>query len=119
MDEHTLICLAIERVLSFVANRWIERQIQGLLRQAGGDVDKALALLASSGLGPSMGWFGASGPGELSLEARGSAARNSVISVWSPSTQRFTEPPDVTFTWREVFTYVQNGGRLPHQLSLF
>jgi hypothetical protein len=109
MDEAEIRAFVIERVLSNIQDRWVERQIEDLLRR-GGSVGKALALCGKGNppygsIGSRIGNWGSYCRGEVSIQAYGSAP-NVAIRVWGPECTDHRFPPDLVITWREVFEAV-------------
>lgn len=113
MSNSELWLYAVEKVLSHVQNRQVERRIQASIDAAGGNISRALVEGDFDGMGD-FGSYGLKRPG---IQCHGSVPRTP-ISVWRPG-RDIMEEPDLIVTWREVFEYVKNGKQKYFQMSLF
>jgi hypothetical protein len=95
--------------------------IEKLLKQANGDVDRALALSRcrdqyGRSAGDNLGNIGSCGPGRMGYRIRGSAPGNKV-EVWMPES-KITAVADFEIAWDEVFEYVLYDSDLDLQRQL-
>ena len=107
---------AVQRAISQYSDSYARRLVQRLLDGAGGDVRKAVKLMASDSDGGAsflLGNFGAH-TGEYRVECRGNAASNAIEAWVGPD--YWDRPPDLVIRWREVFHFVQDGVRQPRLL---
>ncbi len=123
MDLNELWLYAVNYALDSIQGSQREKFILELLKDADGNVSKALKL--STQIRPGwyesyaelMGNFGTSGPDSPRVNCGGSAGSAS-LEAWLPGS-KISFQPDLIIPWREVFEYVKAGRKRNVQMSLF